>query len=836
MAKLQHIKVDGTAGTLPYTSRSRGSGKFRCPPRDDRVSHAQRLRQELQNVEATIAAKQPVQTEDSHSTFVEFRSEPNFELKVDSLENRPKKIEVVNVHPEGDASVAVVRVPHGQMSFFFKRIDEYETKNTKSGDPQHKDLVGSISRIKLAAIRSFWTDAMDLYPNEGQAIWWEVWLRCPLGKEGDPIIEAFKQKAGPAIKLDDHTVRFRERAVLLARCTPEAWANAPDLIDDLAEMRKAKEPAGPYVALSALDQAAFVNSLLSQIELPPASAPSVCILDTGVDWGHPLLAVGINQTSALTADLNWRPTDHDGHGTEMAGLCLYGCLTKVFPDTMTVVLSHCLESVKILPPQDQGANDPKNYGAITQGAISRAEVAFPHRNRVVCMAVTADDRDQGFPTSWSAAIDQHCSGELDDKRRLLFVSAGNVRDLMSSDSGYQYPRTNHWQGIEDPAQSWNAVTVGGYTDLVMIRDATRQGWSPVAPKGSLCPTSRTSLPWGPDSEWPFKPDIVMEAGNWAVDSLGRIDPVEDLSLLTTLRRSASNPRLLTTFRDTSAATALAARMGARIQSRYPDYWPETIRGLMVHSAEWTPEMLAEFPYAAREDRLRCYGWGVPREEKATWSAENAVTLIFEGQLQPYFMSDVTKEGKRTKGIKTKDMHIHTLPWPKDVLDQFPSESVRMRVTLSYFIEPSPGRQGWTKKHRYASHGLRFDVKRPTESDEDFRNRLTREAQEEDEDGEQIEAIAPVSQAKKQPWILGKNLRTRGSIHSDYWEGLASDLAACGCIGIYPVTGWWRERQHLNRWDRAARYSLIVSLETKQTDIDLYTAIATLVGITPEIET
>jgi hypothetical protein len=317
----------------------------------------------------------------------------------------------------------------------------------------------------------------------------------------------------------------------------------------------------------------------------------------------------------------------------------------------------------------------------------------------------------------------------------------------------------------------------------------------------------------------------MEGGNWAVDGSGRIDALDDLSLLTTARPIAG--RLLTTFGDTSAAVALASRLGAIVQARYPSFWPETVRGLMVHSAEWTQEMLAEFPDAQRKDRLRCYGWGVPQLEKAIWSAENAVTLVYEGQLQPYDKTD--------ERIKTKDMHVHTLPWPADVLQQFPAETVRMHVTLSYFIEPSPGRIGWTRKHRYASHGLRFDVKRPTESLDEFRSRLSREAQAEDQENEQEEGAGPARQAGNQPWALGQNLRVRGSIHSDWWEGSASDLAACGCIGVFPVTGWWRERHHLGRWNRAARYSLIVTLETPRTDIDLYTAIATLVGITPEIE-
>ena len=820
MSKLRHIQIEGTAIASQYLPRGGGSGLFRCPPRD-RTVHAQQLRQDLQDVEAAAAALHSHQLEGSYSVAVEFRSDPDFELMLDSLENRPKGIEIASVRKENGTSVATVHVPPGEISFFLRRIDKYASLEAPSGKPKHANLVNSISSMKLAVVRSFWTDEPTLYPQDGQAIWWEVWLRCPRGTAGAPIIAAFRQESAQAIQLDSRVVRFEERAVLLAWCAPQDWANLPNLMDSLAEFRKAKEPAGPYVSMTPADQAAFVQDLLSRVTPPPGEAPAVCVLDTGVDWGHPLLTAGMDQAAALTVDPNWLPNDHDGHGTEVAGLCLYGCLTKLLPSTTPVALAHCLESVKILPPR--GVNDPKNYGAITQEAVARAETAFPNRNRSVCLAVTADDRDQGYPTLWSAAIDQYCSGELDDKRRLMFVCAGNVRNLMEADSGYQYPNTNRAEGIQDPAQSWNAITVGGYTDRVNIRDADRQGSNPIAPKGRLCPTSRTSMLW--DHKWPIKPDIVMEGGNWAIDGLGRIDAEDDLSLLTTAMPTSG--RLLTTFGDTSAATALAARMGAIIQSSYPGFWAETVRGLMVHSAEWTPEMLDEFPRASREDRLRCYGWGVPQLEKAIWSAENVVTLIYEGQLQPY--------DKTGGGVKTKDMHIHALPWPADVLQQFPSETVRMHVTLSYFIEPSPGRQGWTRKHRYASHGLRFDVRRPTESLDEFRNRLSREVQTQDQENGQAEEPGPAPQSDNQPWELGRNLRVRGSIHSDWWEGSASALVECGHIGVFPVTGWWRERHHLGRWNRAARYSLIVTLETPRTDIDLYAAIATQVGIVPEIE-
>ena len=39
----------------------------------------------------------------------------------------------------------------------------------------------------------------------------------------------------------------------------------------------------------------------------------------------------------------------------------------------------------------------------------------------------------------------------------------------------------------------------------------------------------------------------------------------------------------------------------------------------------------------------------------------------------------------------------------------------MRVTLSYFIDPSPGARGWTTRYGYESHGLRFAVRNQLET-------------------------------------------------------------------------------------------------------------------------
>ena len=85
------------------------------------------------------------------------------------------------------------------------------------------------------------------------------------------------------------------------------------------------------------------------------------------------------------------------------------------------------------------------------------------------------------------------------------------------------------------------------------------------------------------------------------------------------------------------------------------------------------------------------------------------------------------------------------------------------------------------------------------------------------------------------WTIGSNARDRGSIHSDVWHGTAAEIAGSNLIGVFPVIGWWRERHHLGRWNKTTRYSLVVSLHTPEQDVDIYTPVATQVGIVTPVE-
>ena len=487
----------------------------------------------------------------------------------------------------------------------------------------------------------------------------------------------------------------------------------------------------------------------------------------------------------------------------MAGVALYGDVESALGHAGPVRLSHRIETVKILPPA--GQNDPDLYGAITGLGIGLAEAHAPRRQRVICMAVTSDvGLGRGRPSSWSAAVDQLCYGG-GDRRRLMVLAAGNLRgDINAGD----YPDRNDLEEVESPAQAWNPIVFGACTDKITITHPDYNGWLPVAPAGDLSPASRTSGIW--DRQWPIRPDVVFEGGNFAHDGVNPATAIDDLQLVSTHYRP--NVRLFDAFGDTSAAAALGANLSANIMAARPDLWPETVRGLIVHSAEWTPAMRARFDAAPSQAQklalLRRYGWGVPDLTRALLSAANDATLIVEDALLPFRRDGAT--------IKTRDMNLHSLPWPRAELQSLGNLDVELRITLSYFIEPNPGERGWTRRHRYASHNLRFAVKRALETLPMFRQRINKAAQE-----EEIGAAAPP--AGGDDWVLGP-IRDRGSIHSDIWRGSAVALAERDAIGVYPLSGWWKEKPALQRWERAARYALLVSIRAPGSEVDIYNGI------------
>lgn len=803
----RHIFLQDAAQSSSFTP-PKVVPRVRIPERD-RVQHSNYLQNRLTAAWNEAEQRRAVAIEERHGVYIDFVSDPDSDLAVKSLEVRRSGIRLLNVRHEPaegkkERTCATVYVPNAKRGHFLKKITQYAEGETKSGKPKNEKLVNSIADIRRSVVESFWQDEKQLLPGD-EPVWVEIWL----SSDQEEIIHRFESLLQDyEITKSEGVLKFPERSVVLIEANRAQLETLVETSDDIAEIRRAKEVATVLIELENREQLERVRELLSRTKFEEDTEVAVCLLDTGVNYGHLLIDPVLFDADCHTVDPAWGTHDHDGHGTMMAGLAAYGDLLEALQSGLPLHVTHRLESAKILPPHPE-SNAPKLYGHVTAQGISRAEIQAPERKRFVCLAVTSTDfRDRGHPSSWSAELDHLASGADGTSKRLIVVSAGNVDNSEWRD----YPDSNLTNEVHDPGQSWNALTVGAYTEKVTITDTTLRGYRPIANRGSLSPFSTTSLTW---HRWPIKPEVVFEGGNVAVGPNNSILDCDDLALLSTCHEPTVAQ--FVPFGMTSAAAAQAAWMAARIQREYSEAWPETIRALIVHSAKWTDEMKAQFlpdeSKSSYQRLLRICGYGVPNLEQALFCASNSLTLISQAELQPYDKAD--------NRYVTRDMHLYGLPWPREALLELHDTEVQMRVTLSYFIEPGPGEVGWQDRYRYASFGLRFAVKSPGESQEEFVRRVNAKDR---EDGE-----VPGTSGPSDKWIIGEKTRNAGSIHSDIWSGTAADLATSNLIAVYPTIGWWRERHHLGKWNKDCRYSLVVSIHTPPETVDIYTPVAVQIG-------
>lgn len=822
MAQHKHLFLPDIKESIPYTSTSTRGPQLNIPDREITL-HSQKLIARFndvwERVEQEKNERAAISIRSREGTYLEFKSSAGFDLVTKSLEDIRQDVRLLNVRQilnDGiEQTVCTVYIPEGKESFFLKKINDYANpdKPTIHGNPKNQKLINSIDDLSIALVESLWMDPLELMPNNiGK--WCEIWLRHN-NFDSDQIIESFKSLLSlNDIEFKSNTINFNERAVIIVRANKVQLTELVAQTDYLAEMRIAQEAAGFWTTLSNSEQQVWAQDLLERIQINNNINVRVCILDSGVNNGHVLLSPILENHNCMTVHPLWLTNDHEsgsGHGTLMCGIAAYDNLEKILESTDIINQSHKLCSVKIVPPPSQNESPIELWGDITEQAISRTEINMPNENVVYCMAVTSGlDIDRGRPSSWSGAVDKIAFGENNNKR-LFIISAGNIR------SSYQwnaYPDSNLTNSVQNPAQSWNSLVVGAYTDKIEIKDDAYSSYNPVAPKGCLSPFSSTSFTW--ERKWPIKPDIVFEGGNLLRNSDGEfIEGYDDFGLLSTSK--VPIVRQFDTINATSAATAKASWLAAKIMASYPEAWPETIRALIIHSSEWKDEMFAQFNKNPQnkgdvKDILRIFGYGVPNVDKALYSFNNSFTYISQNTIQPFKREDSQS--------KTNEMHFFELPWPKEVLMENPDMEVTMKITLSYFIEPGLGEVGWKDKYRYRSHGLCFEVNSETEQAHAFQIRINKAMREENEDLD--------SDSDSSRWRIGMKGRKFGSVHSDSWTGTAAQLAECNLIAVFPIIGWWKQRTHLKRVETKTRYSLIVTLETPANEIELYTPVETAI--------
>ena len=513
---LPHIDIAAFVSTYEYVGEQGfGSGVVR-----ERVAHGRRVQKELRvSLSAADAAKpQDGRLEEAEGVFVEVElrrgTSPNIlDMKTQDIRSGAAKTTETN-----DRTIALY-VPDRARPVLEQILSDYLVQDTDAGNPKNQSKVESIEAIRTARLETFWTDVPSALPTEARdQIWWALWCH----RDSEAEIEDVCARLDVRVAGADRRLYFPEVVVvpvLTTRATIELLLFATGAI---AELRRADDTPVFFTDDVAGDEHEWVEDLAERIVWPDTNAPAVCVFDTGVNRGHALIEPALAPTDMHALKEDWGVDDHDvaGHGTSMAGMVLHGDLTVALGDQSVRTLAHRLESVKLLPPAGFDPNDPRAYGILTQSAIALPEIEAPDRARVFCMAVTNEDVSGATASTWSAAIDQAAvgrmigdgtaggdedEGEASRPKRLIVLSAGNI----FAETDYTKRRSQDEFPIEDPAQAWNALTIGGYTDLINVRDEGYDAWTPIALAGDLSPHSRTSVTW-PQGLSPFKPNWLWK--------------------------------------------------------------------------------------------------------------------------------------------------------------------------------------------------------------------------------------------------------------------------------------------------------------------------------------
>jgi hypothetical protein len=802
----------------------------------NRSEHGNRILRKLQAVRQQLLLPEDTELPENiirdDAIYVTFISEWGYPLKFDQLHQNTDRptYQIVNIkqekHPEQEKQYryhVALMLTKGGVSHFIKKAEQYLTENTKDREgnitdtPKSNPLIANIANIKLATLEAFWSDEPEIpFPDENEVVWWEVWFR-KTNNDRDRINNVVTNIEESGAQIGQLQLDFPEHFVRLVKASANQLSKSLMLLDNLAELRHPQELSDFIIhdEISISEKEQWLKDLADRTEnLFNENSVLVCLLDSGVTNQHALINPSLPDERLYTWIEDWGKFDSEcggGHGTGMAGLALYGDLTPVLASTGITRLYHGLESFKIYNPQS--ANAPEIYGAIYEYACATPIVDSPNHPRVFCLSVT--NKDFGFrgrPSSSSASVDKIAFGSILDPNepQLFLVSGGNVK----IEKAEEFPDKNFYESVQDPAQAYNALTIGSYTRKDRIDAEQWPGWNALAENGAMAPSNSTTGTW--ETQWPNKPDIVMEGGNIAYKPNDIHYNMATLRLLTTHKDHRTN--IFQTFGDTSASVALASKMAAELKTVYPEYWPETIRGLMVHSAEWTDAMLQSYNLKLETDRralLRSVGYGVPILEQAKNSANNSLTLISQRAIQPYRLEKSQP--------RYNEYHLYELPWPVDVLrDEIGDGDATIKVTLSYYIEPNPGNRQYASNFRYHSHELDFKLIKPLEPLHEFKRRISAASSGTDEhDDDTVDTSSEL-------WTLRERIRSKGSIKKDFITTSGVELSRRNILAVYPKNGWYRTRRQLGKIESIVRYSLIITIETPEQEIDLYLPVFNMV--------
>lgn len=435
---------------------------------------------------------------------------------------------------------------------------------------------------------------------------------------------------------------------------------ALDRLLELDPVYKVEAPPKPQFSPSSVRDISIAS--FPDVAAPASDASGVCIIDSGLAIGHPLIAPAVGETIAVPSSLGTSADVH-GHGTMVAGIALYG-------DVEECVAARCfVPYLQVFSARvtNEAGNFDDTQLVETQ---MREAIDYFHRNygcRV--FNVSLGDRLRPFPgdrvSAWAATLDELA-------RRLnvvIVVSAGNYFYVPKDTAPRETPLTEYPQylfqsdaRILSPAEAVNVLTVGALArngaPLASERYSTDPSYQVLGHAFEPSPFTCS----GPGVEEGIKPDLCDIGGASTIDLRTGYCRWDDPGVAcVTLNRSFVQEGLFKFGSGTSLAAPRVAYSAARIIDQYPQASANLVRALLAASAV-VPQQARDLLKDERRILQLC-GYGRPDVDAALSSTDERVVLVAEEKIQ------------------ADTFHIFEVPLPPEFLNTHGRRSIS--VTLAF---------------------------------------------------------------------------------------------------------------------------------------------------------
>lgn len=436
----------------------------------------------------------------------------------------------------------------------------------------------------------------------------------------------------------------------LLLCRVEANGKAFKKVLTMPEVSMVELPPRPDLQLTDMGELTAGEMLAGAA--PQETAVPIGVIDSGVNFGHPLLAYAMR--GSMVGVPAWADADEAGHGTSVASMAAYGDV-YARAEEGDFDAPFWIASARVV---DKNGEFPREITVpeIMEVAVRKLHADFSCRIFNISLGDPNLIYSGGRASPWASTLDR-LARELDV---LFVVSAGNQKNLTQSlgeDILNQYPAylLEASSRILEPATAANVLTVGSvaHGNGLDTDDEELVGVRPVCGADDPSPFTRT----GPGVRGMIKPDLVDYGGNavWDGPTKALVSGGNKASAGIWTFHHEPVDRLFRTRSGTSFSAPMVAHKAAILLEQYPEASANFLRAMLAMSSELSENAYATLDKVSDRDALMICGNGVPNVGHAVGSDDSRVVFFANDTIAPdhfaVFELPIPSLFQTTKGIR-----------------------------------------------------------------------------------------------------------------------------------------------------------------------------------------